>query len=107
MDSPTATVTFVSLLSAFDTVCVTFTLSASTSCPTCEALLLFNPFPSLTSHVPSDFTVVVLTTLSATLTVILAPAIPLPVKVLSVDNTRFSFVVLFTVGATGRTLYLK
>ena len=107
MDSPTATVTFVSLLSAFDTVCITFTLSASTSCPTSEALLLFNPLSSLTSHVPSCFTVVSFKTWSFTFTVILAPAIPLPVKVLSVDNTRFSVVVLFTVGATGRTLYLK
>ena len=86
---------------------MTLTISGSTSCPKLETLLLLNPLSSVTDHVPFDCTVVSFITVLFTVTLILAPAIPLPVNVLSVDNIRFSDVVLFTVGATGRTLYLK
>ena len=79
------------------------TISFSGNCPTFETLLLLKPLSSVTDHVPFGCTVVSFSTVLFTVTLILAPTAPLPVNVLSVDNIRFSVVVLVTVGVSGFT----
>ena len=79
------------------------TISFSGNCPTFEALLLLKPLSSVTDHVPFGCTLTSFKTLLLTVTLTVAPAIPLPVNVLSVDNIRFSVVVLVTVGVSGFT----
>ena len=80
---------------------MTLTISGSTICLIFETLLLLNPLSSVTDHVPFGCTVVSFSTVLFTVTLIFAPATPLPVTVLSVDNIRFSVVVLVTVGTAG------
>ena len=96
--SPTATVTFVSELSAPLSVWVTFTMSLGANWS--GVVLLFNPLVNWTVHLPSEPTRTLLDTVwPATVTLIVAPAVPVPDKVLSVDNTWFPLVVGVTVGA--------
>ena len=85
LDSPSATSTAAASLSLTPIFCVTTKLFFGTNW-SCVVTLLFNPVGSVAVHLPLLSTVTLSTTVfPATLILIVAPGVPVPDKVLSVD----------------------